>query len=148
MKAHESAIQNDDFRTELNALIQLGTVPHVAPLLAIVVEKSKMDNTFYVCGILLKYYIKGDLKTLLQSEPPVEMKRKWKWAAQIAHGLMGIHDAGILHGDLRCDNVVVDESDDAHVIDIINGHGYTEGSGCAANLQSFRGKNEVCPKIN
>ena len=38
-----------------------------------------------------------------------------------------IHKAGLLHGDLRCQNVVIDSRNDAQLIDITNGQGFMEG---------------------
>jgi serine/threonine protein kinase len=32
-----------------------------------------------------------------------------------------MHKAGLIHGDLRCENVVVDENDDAYIADLQNG---------------------------
>jgi serine/threonine protein kinase len=34
---------------------------------------------------------------------------------------------GVIHGDLRCENVVVDENDNALIIDISDGWGYMVG---------------------
>jgi len=31
-----------------------------------------------------------------------------RWAAQTFHGIMAIHRAGVLNGDLRCRNIVID----------------------------------------
>jgi len=64
---------------------------------------------------------------LENSESPIEPWRKDKWAAQIAHALMAIHEAGLMHGDLKGRNVVVDESDNAFIIDVTNGEEFTEG---------------------
>jgi len=128
LKAHELASQNDGFPVEVKSLIQLGTVPHIAQLMGVVTELSPFDSELYVQGILLPYCQKGDLKTLLEnSEPPIEPWRKDKWAAQIAHALMAIHEAGLMHGDLKGRNVVVDESDNAFIIDVTNGEEFTEG---------------------
>ena len=70
-------------------------IPHVAKLVGVVVHNS------YVEGFLLEYCSRGDLKSLLkESHPPVAMSRKDRWAAQIAHGILMIHKAGIFHGDL------------------------------------------------
>jgi len=38
-----------------------------------------------------------------------------------------------MHGDLRCPNVVVDENDDAHIIDIVDGEGYMDAWTCLAD---------------
>ena len=46
---------------------------------------------------------------------------KFKWAAQIAHGLVALHQSGFTHGDLRCENVVIDCKGDAKLIDIVCG---------------------------
>jgi len=128
MKSHESASQNEDFRTEVEALINIGEVPHVVPLVGVVVQDSPMDGKSYVQGILLKYCEKGSLQTLMEdSDFPLNSSRKDRWAAQIAHGIMSIHEAGLMHGDLKSGNVVVDEFDNANLIDITNGHGFTEG---------------------
>jgi hypothetical protein len=32
-----------------------------------------------------------------------------------------------MHGDLRCENIVIDEKEDAYIIDIIDGCGYMDG---------------------
>jgi len=128
MKSHESASQNDDFRTEVDALVKVGEVPHVVPLVGVVVQDSPMDGNSYVQGILLKYCEKGSLQTLMEdADFPLDSSRKDRWAAQIAHGIMSIHEAGLMHGDLKSGNVVVDEFDNANLIDITNGHGFTEG---------------------
>jgi len=42
-------------------------------------------------------------------------ERKGKWAAEIAHGLLELHEAGLVHRDLICENVVFDGNDDAYI---------------------------------
>jgi len=128
LKAHEAAYQNHIFPTELNARIKLGSAAHVTKMVGVVTHDSSIDGTCYVHGIVLEHCSKGDLRSLLKnSDPPVELSRKYRWAAQIVHGLLTIHQAGLLHGDLRCQNVVVDGCDDAQLIDLTNGKGFTEG---------------------
>ena len=58
---------------------------------------------------------------------PDDWNLKRKWIAQITHGLMTIHQFGITHGDLRCENVVLDEHLDARIIDVVQGQGIMEG---------------------
>ena len=52
-----------------------------------------------------------------------------KWAAQITHGLLELHKIGITHGDLRCENIVLDEKLNAKIIDIVQGTGCMPGWG-------------------
>lgn len=136
-KFHGSPLQNDVFRAELFARLAIGNIPHVLGLTAIVTQENASDEKPYVAGMLMKYCSRGDLHFLLsRPESRLDWGRKTKWAAQITHGIMGIHQAGIIHGDLRCSNVVVDENDDAHIIDIIDGNGYTEDWTCMADKGS------------
>ena len=95
---------------------------------AVVVGYSPFENTSYVDGMLLQYCSKGSIKHLLQSsDHPISSARKQRWAAQIAHGISNIHKADLIHGDLRCENVVVDENDDAYVADLQNGTTWMRG---------------------
>jgi len=127
-KAHESVSQTQLFSAELLARVNLMDVPHVARLEGVVIYESVTDNNSYVAGMLLKYCAKFDLKFLLQySDQEVEWMRKMKWAAQIAHGVIEIQKKAVMHGDLRCANNVIDDSDDAYIIDIVNGRGGMEG---------------------
>lgn len=126
LKSHIEAMHNDVFKAELDARIEMGNVAHITPMLGVVVQDSKVDGTTNVVGILLKYCEKGDLNRLLK-ERRVQRSVKERWAAQIVHGIASIHDAGLFHGDLKCENVVVDEDDNAQIVDISNGYGHTQG---------------------
>jgi serine/threonine protein kinase len=130
LKAHEESDQDVDFKAELEARIKLLSheSTHLVPMIAVVVGYSPFEDTSYVDGMLLRYCSKGAIKQLLKySDPPVSSERKRRWAAQIAHGISNIHKAGLIHGDLRCENVVVDENDDAYVADLQNGTTWMRG---------------------
>jgi serine/threonine protein kinase len=50
-----------------------------------------------------------------------------RWARQIALGVLDIHSLDLVHGDLKCHNVVIDARDNAKVIDVCSAgatHGY------------------------
>ena len=128
IKVHEESYQNTDFRAEVEARIRMGNLPHVVGMVGVVVNNSRIPDRSYVQGILLEYCPKGTLKSLLRrSDPPVESSMKKRWAAQIAHGISAIHEAGLIHGDLRCENVVLDENDNARITDISNGSAFMMG---------------------
>jgi hypothetical protein len=127
-KAHQSVSQTHLFSAELVARVSLMDIPHIASFKGVVIYESVTDNNFYVEGMLLRYCAKFDLKFLLQySDQQVEWPRKMKWAVQIAHGVIEIQKKGVMHGDLRCANVVIDDSDDAYIIDYVDGRGGMEG---------------------
>jgi serine/threonine protein kinase len=128
VKIHEESYQNTDFRAEVEARIRMGKLPHVVGMIGLVINNFRVPDRSYVQGILIEYCPKGTLKSLLRaSDPPVEPSIKKRWAAQIAHGISAIHGAGLIHGDLRCENVVVDENEDARIIDISNGSAFMMG---------------------
>jgi hypothetical protein len=128
VKAHVDPIQNSNFPRELEARIMIGNAPHVCSLLGIVVQDSPVDGKSYVQGMLLKYAKRGTLLHVLRkSNPPIKPAIKEQWAAQIAHGLAGIHRASVVHGDLKCENIVVDDNDDILLIDIADGKSCTRG---------------------
>ena len=78
-------------------------------------------------AMVLAFSVNYDIRWYIQKNRPDNWKLKSKWVSQIAHGLMAIHKAGITHGDLRCENVVLDEKLDARIIDIVQGQGFMDG---------------------
>ena len=54
----------------------------------------------------------------------VAASRKKKWAAQIKGTIKKIHDIGVVWGDAKADNILIDRNDDIWVIDF--GGGWTE----------------------
>ena len=128
VKVLQEACQNKVFRAEVEARIKIGKAPHIVGMVGVVTVKSPIDSQLYVQGILLEYCVKGALKCLLKrSDPPVQRHLKERWAAQIAHGISIIHEAGVIHGDLRCENIVVDKDNNARIIDITDGWAYMVG---------------------
>jgi serine/threonine protein kinase len=77
--------------------------------------------------MVLGFSVNYDIQWYLRKYRPEDWKLKSKWVAQIAHGLIAIHKAGITHGDLRCKNVVLGEKLDARIIDIVQGQGFMDG---------------------
>ena len=123
LKVHQSPHQNKLFPAELHARIAISSVPHIATMVGVAVDEHSDIE-----GMILESCDQGDLKSLLESDgPDIPLSRKERWAAQIVHGIMEIHSAGVLHGDLRCRNIVIDSHDNAKLIDITNGQGFTEG---------------------
>ncbi|KAM5342054.1 hypothetical protein ACJ41O_015085 [Fusarium nematophilum] len=59
----------------------------------------------------------------MRRDPPVALRRKWK--KQIRWTVELLHIAGIIWGNVKADNVLIDDRDDAWVIDFSGG--YTEG---------------------
>jgi tetratricopeptide (TPR) repeat protein len=63
-------------------------------------------------------YIKGaDLASLLKKTGPLPIARALRLARQIVAGLGAAHEAGIVHRDLKPGNILIDETDQATIVD-------------------------------
>ena len=104
------------------------------------------DRKRVLCGFLLKYYPGGSLGAPEQVGAPIAMRIKW--AYQIASGLHHLHHvAHTYHGDIKLDNVVLDENGDAVLIDFEQGRA-NEGNAApelhAASLVSVSLDGRLC----
>ena len=82
-----------------------------------------------VIGLLLDYIEPkhSTLTAALQSLGDEELmqKRKVKWAAQLEQTVRQLHEIGIVWGDAKPNNILIDKRDDAWLLDF--GGGWTEG---------------------
>ncbi|CAJ0551389.1 Ff.00g113190.m01.CDS01 [Fusarium sp. VM40] len=84
--------------------------------------RNETGQTF---GLLLSY-IDCDRKTLLcAARPDTPIHLRQRWAEQVHDMVNRLHAAGIIWGDAKPDNVLIDNSNDAWLIDF--GGGYTNG---------------------
>lgn len=109
----------DEFLYEINALSRLEFSEHVIDFHGIVVD----DDGQFVKGLLISFAEKGALIDILfehgkELKADIPWVTRAKWARQIIHGLADIHESGFVQGDFTLSNIVVDEDDDAKIIDI------------------------------
>jgi serine/threonine protein kinase len=80
----------------------------------------------YIVGFLRQWApsgLDGGLRDVEVSKISTERRRKW--VAQMRETVEKLHEIGVVWGDGKIDNVVIDEKDDAWLIDF--GGGWTEG---------------------
>ncbi|KAI9795133.1 MAG: hypothetical protein M1816_000155 [Peltula sp. TS41687] len=105
----------DEFLYEINALHSLRDSENVIRFGGVIVD----DEGGSVKGLLISFASKGTMIDLLYEEKgSLSWARRQRWAHQIIRGLSEIHEAGFVQGDLTLSNVVIDEHDDAQIIDI------------------------------
>ncbi|KAF5586078.1 kinase subdomain-containing protein [Fusarium pseudocircinatum] len=83
------------------------------------------NNGGVIFGLLLTYI---DCKRVTLScavKPGTEVSLRERWAAQVQEVVGRLHDSGIIWGDGKPDNVLIDVNNNAWLIDF--GGGYTEG---------------------
>lgn len=110
LKAY-AKMQSTSFSEALNTCSLLGIVQ--------ILSSSRIVS-------LLLSYIDCDNRTLLcTGKDPQYVSMRRKWLDQITRSIEGLHTCGVVWGDAKPDNVLIDSQDDAYLIDF--GGGYTRG---------------------
>jgi serine/threonine protein kinase len=105
----------DEFLYEINALNQLCHAKNVIQFYGVVVDDREQNVT----GLLISYAARGALiDVIYDNDRTLPWPTREKWARQIVAGLSEIHEAGFVQGDFTLSNIVIDENDDAKIIDI------------------------------
>lgn len=105
----------EEFLYEINALHALLESDCVIKFKGVLVD----DSMTIVKGLLLEYASQGSLADMFfDFKGNITWSRRERWARQIIKGLADIHEAGFVQGDFTVSNIVVDENDDAKIIDI------------------------------
>lgn len=108
----------DEFLYEVNALNSLRFSSNTISFYGVVVD----DEDQNVKGLLIDFAEKGALIDIIYDAQEHGLDLPWstreKWAQQIVQGLSDIHEAGFVQGDFTLSNIVIDEDDNAKIIDI------------------------------
>lgn len=105
----------DEFLYEINALTELKNSKSVIHFRGLVVDEEES----LVKGLLIGFAEQGALVDILyDNKGHLSWTRRERWAKQITQGLAEIHEAGFVQGDFTLSNIVIDEHDDAKIIDI------------------------------
>jgi tetratricopeptide (TPR) repeat protein len=81
-------------------------------------------------------YVQGaDLATVLKQAGKLEIARALRYVIQIVDGLVAAHEAGVVHRDLKPANVMIDEEDQALIMDF----GIARSSNTAAGVSQVVG---------
>ena len=105
----------DEFLYEINALTELTGSTNVIELKGLVVNTEQT----LVKGLLIGFAEQGALVDILYDDKGhIPWSKRAQWAKQIVRGLSEIHEAGFVQGDFTLSNIVVDENDEAQIIDI------------------------------
>jgi serine/threonine protein kinase len=107
----------EEFLYEINALCSLQDSKSVIKFEGIIVD----ENSELIKGLLISYADQGALVDLIYDYKFSDLmpwERRERWARQIVEGLSEIHEAGFVQGDFTLSNIVIDQHDNAKIIDI------------------------------
>ena len=110
---HEQYTRDDDyverFRREARAVAQL-THPNIVT----VIDRGEQDGRQF---IVFEYVDGENLKELLEREGPLEVREVVDLGVQVARGLSFAHSQGLVHRDVKPQNVLLDSDGRAKVTD-------------------------------
>ena len=109
----------EEFLYEVMALNSLRYSHDVVRFYGVVVD----DQDDYVKGLLISYASQGALIDIIfehckENNHSLLWATKERWARQIVRGLADVHDSGFVQGDFTLSNIVIDDADNAKIIDI------------------------------
>jgi tetratricopeptide (TPR) repeat protein len=77
-------------------------------------DLAEIDGVKY---ITMPYVQGADLASVLRQTGKLPIPRALKYVAQIVDGLVAAHEAGVVHRDLKPANIMIDEGDQALIMD-------------------------------
>ena len=131
------------FRREAESAAQL-CHPHICPIL----DYGEVDGIVYT---VMPYYDGGSLADKVQKQGNVDALLVGAAAAQIASGLDYAHRHGIVHRDVKPDNVLFDEDGNAIITDFgiatARFHGRLTASGRAMGTPHYMSPEQAMGKL-
>jgi serine/threonine-protein kinase len=97
------------FERETQRLAQLKS-PYIVPIVDFWADESG-------AYIVMPYLRGGNLRSYVQARGQIAVPQALAWFAQIGEGIHTAHEQGILHGDIKLDNVLLDDDGNALVSD-------------------------------
>jgi hypothetical protein len=77
-----------------------------------VVQVYSWENLGQLCFVVLQFVGGGSLRDMLQTFGPLSWSRAARYVADTADGLARVHEHGLLHRDIKPDNLLLDAEQD------------------------------------
>ena len=84
------------------------------PRLVHVEDSGQQGNLYW---FVMPYYGNGSLRDRVRKQGPIHADQALEWTFQILEGLAVVHDAQLVHRDVKPHNVLLDEDDQALLTD-------------------------------
>lgn len=97
------------FETEAQLVARLEH-PHIVPLY----DYWREPNSAY---LVMRYLRGGSVRDILEESGPIDYRTVLRYVSQIASALTFAHSNGVIHRDLKSDNIILDEAGNAYLGD-------------------------------
>jgi serine/threonine protein kinase len=135
-----------DWRNEFVLLTGLQDCPYTVDVRGLTTARNPYNpqGEDVVTAFLLEYGEKGTLKDFIGDIDEVYLQR---WMLEVVKGLREMHRRGIIHGDLKPDNIIITESMRAKIIDFAQS-GLTPQYHAPEFPELFESKDQWRPSID
>jgi len=101
--------------------------PHIVPFFGTTID---FDRGYGLPSIVTPYFFNGNVMTYLKTHPHTN---KHSIITQLASGLNYLHDRSIVHGDIKGNNILVDDNGSARLADfglarVLDKSGFSSGT--------------------
>ena len=110
----QDTLLKKSFFKELSAYMELSG-GYILTTYAYAVKQDANKETYM---IITEYMARGSLASLLRQKEKIPLRRKVQMAREIASGMRKIHEHGMIHRDIRPDNILVNENYTAKIGDM------------------------------
>ena len=145
-KARGKGLLDSNLEKELASLEKIGNFclhHHTSIRVPQILGYIKHPEARCIIGFL-REWVPGNPLRKIDIPMTLETKRK-KWASQIHEMVNQLHDIGVIWGDGKASSVIIDEKDDAWLIDF--GGGFTEGWVEEQLMDTVEGDKQALKKI-
>lgn len=98
------------FASEIRILRHIGDQAGIVKIFNI--SNASVEN-----GIEMELLENGDLHRYIIEKPEPDKRLKFQWILQIAESVALLHKKGVIHGDMKCDNIMFDRHQRLKIID-------------------------------
>ncbi len=107
-----TALDLKNFFTEAAALLNYSNHIHIVRFIGICKDEERG-----IVNVVMEYLEKGSLAGIIAKQEPLELTQKMNILYGIAKGMMYLHSQSVVHRDLKCENVLLDNSLVPKIID-------------------------------
>ncbi|KAI3390717.1 hypothetical protein diail_8796 [Diaporthe ilicicola] len=69
-------------------------------------------------GLILEYMSNGNLRTMIEAKAEITLLQRLRWAVEAAEAVVLLHSHGVIHADIKPENMLLDDRLGLRIIDL------------------------------